>query len=132
MVVTGATNVVVQQAGLIILPLGGRLAVLFFFQDRAARAVGTGAEGQRLGAGSVQTFGAVAFAQAEDADAGAEPLFGMRARTQHDLEQRRSVIADCRRFALDPLMRPVTVAPMRTWHVLGHCGGSIRAQVAQM
>src|ERR1700684_3711614 len=29
-------------------------------------------------------------------------------------------------------MRPVTVAPMRTWHVLGHCGGSIRAQVAQM
>src|SRR3978361_474923 len=102
MVVTGATNVVVEQAGLISLPLGSRLAFLLVLQDRCDRAVGTGAECQRPGAGGVQPFGAVAFAQAENADAGTEPLFGMRARTQHDLDQRRGVVADCGGFALGP------------------------------
>ena len=80
MVVTGATNVVVEQAGLISLPLGSRLAFLLVLQDRSDRAVGTGVEGQRLGAGGVQPFGAIAFAQAENANAGAEPLFRMRPR----------------------------------------------------
>ena len=114
MVVTGATNVVVEQAGLISLPFMSRLAFLPVLQDRRDRTVGTGAKCQRLGTGGLQPFGAVTLAQAEDADAGAEPLFGMRARPQHDLHQGCGVTADRGGFALDPLVRPVAVAPVAT------------------
>ena len=56
----------------------------------------------------------------------------MRARPQHDLHQGCGVAADRGGFALDPLVRPVAVAPVRTRHVSGHRAGSIRAQVTQM
>src|SRR5208337_5355803 len=74
----------------------------------------------------------VTFAQPEDADAGTEPLLGMRARTQDDLDQRRGVIADRGGFALDPLMRPIAIALVRARHMLDHRTRSIRAQAAQM
>ena len=62
MVVTGATNVLVEQAGLIGLPSVSRLAVLRILQDRGERTVGAGAEGQRLRTGGIQSFGALALA----------------------------------------------------------------------
>jgi hypothetical protein len=114
-----------RGAGWVDQSFGSHLAFLLVLQDHRDRAVGTRAEGQRPGAGGVQPFDAVAFAQAGDADAGAEPLFGVRPRTQHDLDQRRGIVADGGGLALDPLMRPVAIAPVRTRHMLSHCGGEI-------
>src|SRR5882762_8801779 len=59
MVAAGATNVVVEQAGLLSLRFLSRLAFLSILRDRRDRAVGAGAECQRLGTGGVQPFGAV-------------------------------------------------------------------------
>ena len=71
----------------------GRLPVLSILQDRRDRAVGARAQGQCSRAGGIKPLGVVTFRQAEDADAGAEPLLGMRARTQDDLDQRRGIVA---------------------------------------
>ena len=110
----------------------GWLPVLSVLQDRRDRAVGAGAQRQRPCTGAIQPLGAVALRQPEDADAGAEPLLGMRARAQDDLDQRRGVVADRGGLALDPLMRPVAVAPVRARHVIGDRGRPMRAQAAQM
>ncbi len=60
------------------------------------------------------------------------PCSGVWARTQDDLDRRGGVIADCCGVALDPLMRPVAIAPVRTRHVFSQCRRSMRAQAAQM
>ena len=69
---------------------------------------------------------------AEDADAGAEPLLGMRTRAQDDLDQRGGVVADRGGFPQDPFVRPVAIAPVRTRHVVGHAWSADAAQAAQM
>ena len=91
MVVAGATNVLVEQAGLFRI---GLLPLLSILQDRGDRAVRAGAQNECPRAGGIEPFGVVSLRQSEDADAGTEPLLGMRARTQDDLDQRRGVIAD--------------------------------------
>ena len=116
MVVAGAADVFVEQAGVVRL---ARLPVLSILQDRSDRAVRAGAQCQRPCAGGIQPLGVVARRQSEDADAGAEPLLGMRARVQDDLDQRRSVVTDRCGLAEDSLVRPVAVAPVRTRHVVG-------------
>jgi hypothetical protein len=76
MVVARTANVLVEQAWLF--RIGG-LLVLSILQDRGDRAVGARAQGQRPGTGGIQPLGVVTFGQAEDADAGAEPLLRVRA-----------------------------------------------------
>ena len=76
MVVAGAADILVQQAGR--LGGAGRL-VLAVPQDGGDRGVGARAERERAGAGSIDPFGPVLAHQAQDADAGAEALLGMRA-----------------------------------------------------
>src|SRR5271157_4735142 len=109
MVVVRTADVLVQQAGLFRL---ARLPVLSIPKDRRDRAVRAGAQCQRSRAGSIQPLGVVARRQPKNADAGTEPLLGMRARAQDDLDQRRGVIADRLGFSQDPLVRPVVVAPV--------------------
>src|SRR5271157_2922411 len=104
MVVARTADVLVQQAGLFRL---ARLPVLSIPKDRRDRAVRAGAQCQRSRAGSIQPLGVVARRQPKNADAGTEPLLGMRARAQDDLDQRRGVVADRLGFSQDPLVRPV-------------------------
>jgi hypothetical protein len=55
-----------------------RRVLAMVLQDGGDGVVGARAEHQRAGAGGVDACGAEAFYQAEDADAGAEPLLGVR------------------------------------------------------
>src|SRR6266446_7569844 len=76
MVIAGAADVLVDQQRRLGGGGGGMLSAVL--QDRGDRAVGAGAEHQRTGAGGIDPFGAIALDQAQDADAGAEALFGMQ------------------------------------------------------
>src|SRR5258708_33136122 len=91
-VVIGSANGLVDQQRQLGGAAGGALAVVF--QDGGNRGVGPGAEHQRAGAGGIDPFGAIALDQAQDADAGAETLFGMRPRAQDDIDQYGGVRAD--------------------------------------
>jgi hypothetical protein len=84
MVVAGTPDILVEQAGRIVLSWLRLLPVL---QDGGHGAVGAGTERQRSRAGGVQPLGAVALLQTEDADAGAESLLRMRAGAQDELDQ---------------------------------------------
>src|SRR6267378_3206590 len=128
MVVAGAADVLVDQERRLRGGGGGMLSAVL--QDRADRAVGAGAEHQRTGAGGIDPFGAIALDQAQDADAGAEALFGMRPRPQNHIDQNGDVAADRFGFAADALVRPVAIAPVRTGHVFGDGGRAVRSQAA--
>src|SRR5271166_399066 len=56
----------------------------------------------------------------------------MRARAEDDLDRCRGVVADRCGLALDPLVGPVAVAPMRTRHVISECRRPMRAHAARM
>jgi hypothetical protein len=56
----------------------------------------------------------------------------MRPRAQDQIDQRRGIIADGRGLAENSLMRPVAVAPVRTWHMFGGGGRPMRTQAAKM
>ena len=86
---------------------GGALAAVL--QDSGDRGVGPGAEHQRAGAGGINAFGAVALDQAQNADAGAEALLGMRPRAQDDIDQRGGVRADRLGLMADALVGPVAI-----------------------
>ena len=79
MVVAGATNVLVEQAGVFRI---GLLPFLSILQDRRDRAVRAGAQKECPRAGGIEPFGVVPLRQSEDADAGTEPLLGVWAGTQ--------------------------------------------------
>jgi len=91
MIVAGTADVLVQQAGRL-----GRVIRLVpaVLQDGGDRGVGARAERQRPGTGRVDPLYAVVLHQAQNADAGAEPLLGMRPRAQDQVRQRRRVVAD--------------------------------------
>ena len=112
--------------------IGGGGVLAMVLQDGGDRVVGAGAEHQRAGAGGVDPRRAVAFDQAENADAGAEPLLGMRPRAQDHIGQDGGVVADRGGLAADALMRPVAIAPVRTRHVLGDGGRPMRPGAAAM
>src|SRR5258708_21902177 len=87
-------------------------------EDGGNRGVGAGAEHQRAGAGSIDPFGAITLDQAQDGDAGAEALLGMRPRAQDDIDQHGGVRADRLRLMADALVGPVGIAPVGPGHVL--------------
>src|SRR4051812_4327456 len=87
MVVAGAADVLVLQSRV----TASSPLLLSILQDRRHRAVGAGAKRQGSGARAVQPLGAVSLAEPKDADAGPEPLLGMRARAQDHLEQRGGI-----------------------------------------
>src|SRR5438445_12259110 len=99
MVIAGAADVLVDQERR--LRGGGRGMLSAVLQDRGDRAVGAGTEHQRTGAGGIDPFGAIALEQAQDADAGAEALFGIRPRPQNQLDQHGDVGDVYLRFAYD-------------------------------
>ena len=74
MIVARAADIFVEQAWLFWV---GGLSVLSILQDCRDRTIGAGAKEQRPRAGGVQPLGVVTFRQAEDADAGTEPLLGV-------------------------------------------------------
>lgn len=119
MIIAGTTNILVEQAGLFGLRPARALPIPSILQNRRHRAVGARAEAQRPRAGGIEAFGIVLPGKPKDTDAGAEALFGMRARAQDQIDQGGGIIADRRGFALDAFMGPIAVAPMRTRHVLG-------------
>src|SRR5271165_5094254 len=79
MIIAGPADVLVEQAGRI---AGSGLVLLSILQDCRDRAVGAGAQRQRLRAGGIHPLGAVSLAEPENADAGTEPLLRMRPRAQ--------------------------------------------------
>lgn len=112
-------------------------------EDRSNRPVGTRADLECTAAGRVDPLPAEAFDQADDAQAGAESLLGMRAIGENALAQQRGIGTDGGGFPGDPLDRPVGKAPMGRRHVLGdrrmpaiaaaaHVGGDPLALVEQL
>ena len=86
------------------------------------------------GAGGINSFGAVALDQAQDADAGAEALLGMGPRAQDDIEH-GGVRADRLGLMADALVGPVAIAPvwalgMCSGTVVGRCGRRLRRWLA--
>src|SRR6516225_1754609 len=108
MVVAGTADVLVDRP---------RRVLAVVLQDGGDRGVGAGAERQRAGAGGVDAPGAVALDQAQDADAGAEALLGMRPRAQDHVDPHGAVGPDAGGFAADTLVRPVAIAAVRAGHV---------------
>jgi len=83
-------------------------------------------------AGRFQAVGAVLPDQAQDAEAGAVALFGVRPALQDQLGKLGGAGTDRRRFAADPLDRPLGVAAMRTRHMFGERRMPAAAGGAQM
>ena len=97
----------------------GRPPVEPVLEDRLDRAVGAGADLEAAIAGRLEPLGAVLARQAQDAEAGAVALLGMRPALQDQRGEHGGARADRRRVALDPLDRPVGITPVRARHVLG-------------
>src|SRR5258708_26976360 len=129
LVVTGAAQVVVAAVG------GERpwrrkgLAVEPRLQDRFQASVAEGAHRERPLAGSLDAISAVAVAEAEDAEAGAEALFGMRPRFQDALGQLGGRGSRLLGPADDPARGPLLVPAVGVGHV-GGVGGMASALVA--
>jgi hypothetical protein len=94
------------------------IAIAVRLQDRDDRSIGARADLQRVGTGGFEPLDAVAVGEPDDAETGAEALFGMRALAQDDLDQRRGHWADLAGLALDALRRPIGVPPVARRHVL--------------
>src|SRR4051812_24783283 len=123
-VVAGAPDVRVQQRQLLAVPRWpwGGLAVEAVLQDRLDRAIGAGADLDAAGAGRLQPLAAIGAQQPQDAEAGAEPLFGMWPALEDQSRQRRGGGADGSGLAADPLDSPLGMPPVRLRHVLGQRG----------
>jgi hypothetical protein len=85
---------------------GGSGSVGAVLEDGSDRFVRAGVEQQRLGAGGVDAFLAIALDQAENADGVAEALFRMWPRPQDDVDQRLGIGADLGGFGTNALMTP--------------------------
>src|SRR3954451_18323537 len=109
MVVAGPADVLVLQSRRITASSPLLLSIL---QDRRHRGVGAGAERQGPGARAIQPLGAVSLAEPQNANAGPDPLLGMRARPQDHLDQRGRIVADGGGLTQDPLVGPIAVAPV--------------------
>src|SRR3974390_1371545 len=74
--------------------------------------VGTGVEKKGTGACGVDALRPVALDEPKNADRRAKALLGVRARAQDDVDQGVGVGPDLGGVTGNPLMGPVTVAPM--------------------
>lgn len=81
-------------------------------EDGTDGAVGARADLQRAAARGVDALAAEPLDQSDDAEAGAEALFGMRPLGQNLLAQKGRVRADRGGLPGDPLDRPVGEAPV--------------------
>ena len=87
MVVAAATDVAVLNGRLVRHGLRAIGPVEVVAQDRGDRAVATGANIDAALAGRLDAFGALGAHQSQDAEAGAETLFGVRLGMQDLLDQ---------------------------------------------
>src|SRR5215467_15130124 len=129
-VVAGAANVLVDQQRRF--GAGGRGAFAAVLQNGGDRGVGSRAKHQRASAGRIDALGTIAFDQAQDADAGAETLLGVRPRAQNDIDEHGGVGTDRLGLMADALMGPVAIAPVGAGHVLGDRTRPMWAQAAAM
>src|SRR3954469_18634541 len=122
MVVAGAANVRVigQQLALPCRPRRGA-AIEAVLEDRLDRAVRAGADVEAALAGRFQAVGPVMARQAQNADRGAVSLLRMWPALQDQRNELGGVRTDCRRVGADALDRPLGIAPVGAWHVLGDC-----------
>jgi hypothetical protein len=67
---------------------------------------------QRASAGRLDALGTIALDQAQDSDAGAKALLGMRPRAQDNVNQHSGIPTDCLGFVSDAFVGPVAIAPM--------------------
>src|SRR5437588_7114990 len=88
-------------------------------EDSGDGLVGAGVEQESAGARGVDTLPSIVLHKPENPDGRTEALFGMGPRAQDDLDQRVGVGSDLGGLTANALMCPVTVAPMRTRHMLG-------------
>ena len=119
MEVGGAADIVVRNRW----PVRGHYrpsAIEVIFEDRVDRAVGARADLERPAAGGFEPFTPIALGEPHDANAGAEALLRVRALAQDDLDQRRSVAADCTSLPAQALRRPVGITLVARRHVLAH------------
>ena len=105
--------------------VGGSIAlpsVDVVFEDRGDRAVGQAVDLDGATAGGFETVGSIAFAQAQNAEAGTKPLLGMRLSFEDGLDQTGGMRTDTLGILLQPLMGPAGIAAMRARHVFADRG----------
>src|SRR5258708_5428623 len=119
MVIAGAANVGVVGEQLALRGWPGRMRMEAVLEDRLNGAVGSGADVEAAVAGRFQPLGAVLPCQAQDADAGAVALLGVRPAFQDQRGELGGARADRRRVDGDALDRPFGVPPVPAPHVLG-------------
>jgi hypothetical protein len=80
----------------------------------------------------LDTLSAIAAHQAQDAEAGTEPLLGVGLGLEDQLDQSGGGGTDLACLASQPGWRPVGVAAVRARHVLGHRGVPMTQRVVDM
>ena len=108
---------------------GERDLIEAVLEDRVDVAIGAGGDAARAGARGFQPGRAVALGQAQDAEARAIALLGMRAVGEDRLDEGRGLRADRLGPADDARGRPLQMALMGLGHV-GGVGGVAAADVA--
>src|ERR1700688_1639185 len=101
-------------------------------QDGSDGLVGAGVEQKGTSTSGIDALCAIALHEPENPDGRAEALFGMRPRTQDDVDQSIDVWPDFGGLAANALMCPVAIAPMGARHMLGDGRRTMRQDAAQM
>ena len=109
-----------------------RLTIELVVEDRAHRAIAQRADLDRPRGRGFEAVGAERAHQADDAETGAEALFGVRPALQDQLAQRGRGRTDRSRLAANALNGPVGIAPVARRHVIGDGGVPVIAAGAQM
>src|SRR5438105_15537527 len=91
-------------------------------EDRLDRAVAGGADVIAEPAGGFEPCRAVAPGEAQNAETGAEALFGMRLGLHDRLDERNGGGTDRAGLTHHPHRRPRGIAPVSAWHVLRYGG----------
>ncbi len=121
MVVAGTADIGVEDRDTAGGPPLRRVAIELVVEDRAHRAVGQRADLDGAGRCRFEAIGAERPHQAHDAQAGAEPLFGMRPALQNQLAQGRRRGPDLGGFTANALDGPVA-----NTRLIGLAGGQVR------
>src|SRR5215831_9003815 len=109
-----------------------RRAVELVIEDRAHRAVGQGADLDGSGRCGFEASGAERPNQADDAETGAEALFGMRSALQDQIAKGSGGRTDRSGGAANAFDGPIGVAPVARRHVLGKGGMPVVAAATPM
>ena len=112
--------------------LGRGQAVEPVLEDRVDVTVGADADRQRPGTGGLEAGGAIAAAEAEEPQAGAVALLGVRAVGEDGGDERRGLGADGLRPLDEARRRPLEMVLVGLGHVGGGGGGPARGVIAPM